>query len=197
MLVCNSLCQNVVLLRPFHMRKEMKITGSQVRVDDDGWSNTSHQKCFRSPFVASAVCDQALSWRRTIPEENIPRRLFWIKELNYSTHFTFGRRLYCFRHVHVLTICIQNWQVQCDMIDGYSRDTAQHICAKLHLFFTVVLISRPIGSWKKFLTYNHINKNNTIALIFLAIIEGLRVRLGQMPFLRNEVNEGWSSLNSL
>ena len=52
-----------------------------------------------------------------------------IKKSNYSTHFTFDGRLYCVRHVYVLI--------------------AQHICAKLHLIFTVLLISRLIGSWEK------------------------------------------------
>ena len=42
----------------------------------------------------------------------------------------------------------QNWQVWCDAIDGRTRDTGQHICVQLHLIFTVVLISRPIGPWK-------------------------------------------------
>ena len=55
MLVCSSLCLNVVLLRPFHTKKEIKITGSQVRAADGGWSNTSHRKRFRSLFVATAV----------------------------------------------------------------------------------------------------------------------------------------------
>ena len=76
MLVCSSLCQNVVLLRLFHTRKEMKITGSQVRADNVGWSNTSHQKRFRSLFVAAAVCGRALSRRRAILEGNILRRFF-------------------------------------------------------------------------------------------------------------------------
>ena len=44
-----------------------------------------------------------LSWRRTIPEDNISRRFFWIKESNYSMHFVSGGRLYCFRHVYGFT----------------------------------------------------------------------------------------------
>ena len=43
----------------------------------------------------------------------------------------------------------QNWQVRCIAIDRHSRDIAQHVCAKLHLILTVVLISRPIGLKKK------------------------------------------------
>ena len=35
------------------------------------------------------VCGRALSWMRTIPENNIPHRFFWIKS-NYSIHSTFG-----------------------------------------------------------------------------------------------------------
>ena len=101
-LVCSSLCQNVVL-QPFHTRKETKITGSQVWADDGGWSNTSHRKRFRSLFVAAAVCGWALSWRRTIPVDNIPRSFFWIKESNYSMHSAFGGRFYCFKHVYGLT----------------------------------------------------------------------------------------------
>ena len=103
MLVCSSLSQNVVLIWLFHTRTDMKITGSQVQADDGGWSNNIHQKRFRSLSVAAAVYGWALSWRRTIPEDNIPRHLFWIKEWNYNTHSTFGGRLYCFRHVYRLT----------------------------------------------------------------------------------------------
>ena len=62
-----------------------------------------HRKSFRSLFVASAVCGRALSWRRTIPEDNIPRRWFWIKEYNYSTQSIFGGRLYSFGQINGLT----------------------------------------------------------------------------------------------
>ena len=40
-------------------------------------------------------------------------------------------------------------EVRCVAIDWNTRDIAQHICAKLHPILTVVLISRPIGPWKK------------------------------------------------
>ena len=102
----------------------MKITGNQVRADDGRWSHTSHRKRFRRIFVAASVCGRVLSWRRTIPEDNIPRLLFWNKgiELQHALHWV--------------------------MIDGHSRDIAQHICAKVHLILTVVLISRSIGPWK-------------------------------------------------
>ena len=139
------MCQNVILVRPFHTRKEMEITGSLVRADNGGWSNTSHRKRFRILFVAAAVRGRALSWRRTIPDVNIPRRLFWINESNFSAHSTFGGRLYCFRHVYGLT----TRSVRCVAIDGHTRDIAQHIWAKLNLILTVVLILRPIGHWKK------------------------------------------------
>ena len=43
----------------------------------------------------------------------------------------------------------QNWQVLCVAIDGHAGEIVQHSCAKLHLILTVVLISRPIGPWKK------------------------------------------------
>ena len=43
----------------------------------------------------------------------------------------------------------QNWQVQCVAIDGHTIDIAQHLCAKLHLILTVVLISRPSDLKKK------------------------------------------------
>ena len=39
----------------------------------------------------------------------------------------------------------QNLQVRCVTIDGHIIDIAQHICAKLRLILTVVIISRPIG----------------------------------------------------
>ena len=44
---------------------------------------------------------------------------------------------------------VQDWQERCVAIDGHTRDIAQHICAKMHLNLTVLLISRPIGPWKK------------------------------------------------
>ena len=113
LLVCSSLCQNVVLLRQFYTRKEMQITGSQVRVDDGGWPNTSQRKLFRSLFVAAAVCGRAISWRRTIPEDNIPRCLFWIKESNYSTYFTFGGRDYSLGHVYCITACSEMTNAMC------------------------------------------------------------------------------------
>ena len=136
-----------VVLRPFHTRKEMKITGSQVRADDGGWSNTSHRKRFRSPFVAAALCGRTLSWWRTIPEDNISRRIFWIKKSNYSTQSIFGGRLLfyaCLRAHYALRTD------KCNVSRSTGiRDIAQHICAKLHLTLTVVLISRSIGPWKK------------------------------------------------
>ena len=98
--------------------------------------------------MAPAVCGRTLSWRRTISEDNILCRLFWIKKSNYSMHSTFGRTLYCFR-MFTGSLRTQNWQVRCVVIDGHTRDIAQHICAKLHLILTVVLILRPIGPWKK------------------------------------------------
>ena len=84
------------------------------------------EKASGASFLAAAVCGRSLSRRRKIPEDNFPRRLFWIKESNYSTHSTFGGRLYCFRHVYGLSTP-QNWQVRCVAIDGHTRDIAQHI----------------------------------------------------------------------
>ena len=106
------------------------------RADDGWWSNTSHRKRFRSLFAAAAVCGRTMYWR-TIPEDNIPCRFLWIKQSNYSTHSTFGGRLYWFRHVYGLTTRSE-----------LTRDIAQHIWAKLHLILTVVVISRPIELWK-------------------------------------------------
>ena len=141
------LWQNVVLLRPFHKSKEMKITGSQVRADDGGWSNTSKRKRFRRLFVAAAVCDRALSWRRTMPDDNIP-------SLVMNKGIELQQALHIWRETIVLgmftgSLRAQNWHVLCVAIDGHTRDIAQHICAKMHLNLTVVLISRPIGPWKK------------------------------------------------
>ena len=126
----------------------MKITGSQVRADDGGWSNTPHRNRFRSLFVAAVVCDRALSWRRTIPENNIPRRLFWKRNriTTRTPHLGGDYGLGTFTD----SLRAQNWQVRCVAIDGHTRDIAQHICAKLHLILTVVLISRPIGPWKNY-----------------------------------------------
>ena len=122
----------------------MKITGNQVRADDGGWLNTSHRRRFWCLFVAAAVCGRVLPWRRTIREDNIPRRLFWNKgiELEHALHFiVLG--------MFTGSLRAQNWQLRCVAIDGHTRNIPQHICAKLHLMLTVVLISRPIGLWKK------------------------------------------------
>ena len=54
-----------------------------------------------------------LSWRRTVPEDNIPCCFFWIKESNYSMHSTYGRRLYCFSHVCGLTTQSELTSVMC------------------------------------------------------------------------------------
>ena len=126
----------------------MKITRRQVWADDGGWSNTSHRKRFRSIFVAAAVCGGTLSWGRTIPEDIIPRRWFWIKEPNYSsTPHLAGDSIIL--GMFTGSLRAQNWQVRCVAFDGNTRDIAQHICAKVHLILIVVLISRPIGPWKK------------------------------------------------
>ena len=53
------------------------------------------------------------------------------------------------RHWFTDSLCAQNWQVRCVAIDGHTRDIAQHICSKLHLILTVVLILWPIRPWKK------------------------------------------------
>ena len=148
MLVWCSLCQNVVLLDTVSYGEEMKTTGSQVRADGGGWSNTSDRKRFRSLFVAATVCGGTLSWGRTIPEDIIPRRWFWIKESNYSTHSILGGRIHCLRHVYKLTTRSE-LTIQYVAIDWHTRDITQHICAKLHMILTVVLISLPIGPWKK------------------------------------------------
>ena len=81
---------NVVLLR-----NEMKITGSQVRAYDGGLSNTSHRK---RETLQEPLCYNCGMRPCIVTKDNIPRRLFRIKESNYSTHATFGGRLYCFRH---------------------------------------------------------------------------------------------------
>ena len=89
-LVCNSLCQNVVLLQPFHMRKEMKITGS-------------HRKCFKSLFVAAASMQPRIVMKKDNTRGQHSSSLVLNKGIDYSTHSTFGGRLYCFKHVYGLT----------------------------------------------------------------------------------------------
>ena len=105
-------------------------------------------KMLRHLFVAAAVCGWVLSWRRTISENNIPSRLFWNKgiELQHMLHI--------WQETLVLgmftgSLRAQNWQEQCVAINEHTRDIAQHICTKVFLIFTVVLISQPIGPWKK------------------------------------------------
>ena len=67
-----------------------------------------------------------------------------IKKPNYSVHFTF--MVLC---MFTFSLRAHNWQVRCDTIEGLTTDIVQHICAKLQLSFTIVLISRPIGPFKK------------------------------------------------
>ena len=98
------------------MRKKMKITGSQLWADDCGWSNTSHRKHFRSLFVAAIVSGRALSWKRTVPEDNIRRRLFWIKESNYTTHSHLSRNSIVL-DMFTGSLHAQNWQLQCLAMD--------------------------------------------------------------------------------
>ena len=74
--------------------------------------------------------------------------------LDLNKGFELKHALHIWRETIVLgmvtgSLSAQNWQVRCIAIDGYTRDIAQHICAKLYLILTVVLISRPIGPWKK------------------------------------------------
>ena len=126
----------------------MKITGSLDRADDGGWSNTSQRKRLRILFVAAVVCGQALSWKRISSWGQQFSSLFLNEGIELQTHSTFGGRLYCFMHVYGL-ITRSELKVRCVAIDGHTRDIAQHICAKMHLNLTVVLISRPIGPWKK------------------------------------------------
>ena len=127
--------------------KRWKSQGAKSGVNDGRWSNTSHRKLFRSLFVAAAVCDRVLLWRKTIPVDNIPRSLLRIKESNCSMHSTFGRRLYSFRHVYKLTTHSELTSMMCCDHQVYERYSAIDICAKLHLILTVVLILQPIGSW--------------------------------------------------
>ena len=132
------------------MTKEMKITRSQIWADGGGWSNISHRKRFTSLFVASGVYGRTLSWRRTIPADNIPRRFCWIKESNYSMHSTFGRRHDCFRYVYGLTMRSELTSAMCDDWRVYKRHCATHLRkASSDSHCAVVLISRPIESWKK------------------------------------------------
>ena len=158
MLICSALCQNVVLRR-FHTSKELKITGSQVREVDDVWSNTSHRKRFRSLFVAAAVCGRALSWRRTIPEDNIPRRLSEIKESNYSTHSAFGGRLsflVCLRTQYALkTEKCDVWRSMGTLVTLRNTHEQRNL-----LILTVFIISRPIGPWKNNSPLINVNCDN-------------------------------------
>ena len=71
----------------------------------------------------------------------------WRETLIVLSRFTASLRTY-------------NWQMRCVAIDEHIRNIAQHICAKLNLILTVVLISRPIGPWK----------NSPLIIIIIIII---------------------------
>ena len=104
-------------------------------------------KTLQEPLRYNCCMRPSMSWRRTIPEDNIARRLFLTKESNYSAHSTFDERLY-WLGMFTGSLRAQNWQVRYVAIDWYTRDIAQHICTRLHPILTVVLISRPIGHEK-------------------------------------------------
>ena len=55
----------------------------------------------------------------------------------------------------------QNWPVRSEVNDGHTRGIEQHLCAKRHLIFTVVLISRPMGPWKQIAYVIHCIKRST------------------------------------
>ena len=99
---------------PTTVSYEERYENYRERSPGGSWWVIKHfpSKTLRSLFVAAAVCGRALPWR-TIPEDNIPRRFFWIKESNYSMHSTFGRRLYCFRHVYGLTMRSKQTSAMC------------------------------------------------------------------------------------
>ena len=128
----------------------MKITGSQIRADDGGWSNTSRRKRFRSLFVAAAVCGRAFSWRRTIAyctwgQHSSSLVLNKGMELQHALPHLAGDY---FLGMLTGSLRAQNWQVRCVAIDGHTRDIAQRIYAKLNLILTVDLISLPMRPWK-------------------------------------------------
>ena len=106
-----------------------------------------HQKCFRSLFVAATVCGWALSWRRTTWGQH-SLSLFLNKgmELQHALH---NWQETLFLGMFTDSLRPSELTVRSVAIYRYTRDIAQHICAKLHLILTVVLISWPIGPWKK------------------------------------------------
>ena len=82
----------------------MKITGSQVRammVGDQTLpiENASGASLLHLQYVAE-YCHEEGQYMRT----TFLVACSEINELSYNTHFTFGRRLYCCRHVYGLTM---------------------------------------------------------------------------------------------
>ena len=98
----SNLCQNVLLNR-FIRGKRLKSQGAKSGRVMVGDQTPPIENAIGASLLQLQCATEDLSWRRTIPEDNILRRVFWIKELNYSMHSTFGGRLYCFRHVYELT----------------------------------------------------------------------------------------------
>ena len=117
MLVFSSLCQNVLLLRPFNTKKEMKTTRRQVWADDGVDQilpiKNASGACLLQLHCVAEHCHEG----RPIPEDKIPRRFFWIKEPNYSFRPTLGGRLY-FLGMFTGSLRAQNWQVRCVAIEG-------------------------------------------------------------------------------
>ena len=101
-LVCSSLCQNVVLLRPFHTRKEMKITGSQVWEDDGGdqtlpIENSSGASLLQLQYAAEHCHEEGQCMRTTFLVACSEYRI----RITARTPHLAGD--YCFRHAYGLT----------------------------------------------------------------------------------------------
>ena len=104
--------------------------------------NASGAPCCSCSVRPNTVIKEDNTWRQRSSSLVLNKEI----ELQYALHI--------WRETIVLgmftgSLRAQNWHVRCVAIDGHTRDIVQHICAKFHLSLTVVLISRPIGPWKK------------------------------------------------
>ena len=135
------------LLRPFHTRKRWKSQGAKSRKMMVGDKTVPIENASGVSLLqlqcAIEHCHEEGQYLRTTSSSLVLNK--WM-ELQYALHIC--------RETIVLglftgSLGAQNWQVRCFAFGGHARDIAQHICAKLRLILTVVLVSRPIGSWKK------------------------------------------------
>ena len=128
--------------------KKWKTQGAKSGRMMVGDQTTSHRKRFRSLFAAAAVCDWAIVMKKDNTWGQHSSSLVLKEKSNYSTHSTFGGRLYCFRRVYGFATRSGLSSAMCRDRRAYWRHCGSHL-HKASSDLTVVLITRPTGLKKK------------------------------------------------